>query len=365
MSEQGLDVHLVGTPQADLLSRLAETENATAHGVFMTRAITPLADARSLFKLWRLLRRLSPDIVHAGTPKGGFLGMVAAFLLRVPVRIYHMHGIRSMTTRGWRRIVLLATERLACRLATRVLSVSPSVRATAIALGLSREDKMTVLGAGSCNGVDARGRFNPEAISPEKRRSLRAELNIPERAPVLGFVGRVARDKGVVELAQAWGTLAATFNDLYLLVVGPAETEDPVPARWLDTLQSHPRVRFAAAVTDPAPYYAIMDVVALPSYREGLPNVPLEAAAMHLPVVATRVDGCVDAVVDGETGTLVPPYRSEPLAEAISRYLLSPALRKTHGDSAHDRVVRDFAPEDLWKRVFGLYCTELDSVSQV
>jgi len=203
--------------------------------------------------------------------------------------------------------------------------------------------------------VDARGRFNPDLIDVRQRADLGRQLNLPPGAPVIGFVGRVVRDKGIGELAAAWAHLAADFPELHLVVVGPREKDDPVPVEVTEALERHPRVRFVATVENPAPYYALMDVVILPSYREGLPNVPLEAAAMHLPVVATRVPGCVDAIVDGVTGTLVEPHVVEPLADAVAAYLRSPDLRRQHGDAAHARVLREFVPETIWQGVLELY----------
>jgi glycosyltransferase involved in cell wall biosynthesis len=359
VAARGFDVHLAAAPDGDLMSRFAAAEGATGHEIAMTRAMTPLRDAWSLLRLWRLVGRLSPDIVNAGTPKGGLLGILAAYARHVPIRIYHMHGIRGMTARGWRRRILLTTEWLTCRLSTRVLSVSRSTRQSAIDAGLCPADKILVLGPGSCNGVDARERFNPDRIDDVRRAGLRAELQIPADGQVVGFVGRVVREKGIVELEGAWRILAATFPRLHLVIVGQVEAQDPVPPRILRALAGDPRVRLVAAVADPAPYYAIMDVVALPTYREGLPTVPLEAAAMRLPVVATRVAGCVDAIVDGETGTLVPPYVVEPLADALALYLRSAELRARHGGNGRERVLRDFVPEDVWARVVKLYAAEL------
>jgi glycosyltransferase involved in cell wall biosynthesis len=355
MAAHQIEVHLVASPDGDTLATFARAEGAIPHAVPMTRAMTPLADSLALWRLYRLLGALKPDVVHAGTPKGGFLGMLAAAARQVPLRLYHMHGIRGMTARGWRRRVLMTTEKIACGLATRVLCVSASTRQTALDEGLCPPEKIVVLGAGSCNGVDARGRFDPARQDAAARAATRARLDIPPTAPVIGFVGRIVREKGLGELAEAWTDLAAKFPGAHLIIVGPLETEDPVPGAVVAALRAHPRVRFVEPVVDPAPYYAVMDVVALPTYREGLPNVPLEAAAMGLAVVASRVTGCVDAIVDGETGTLVPVGQAAPLAGALARYLEDPELRRRHGAAGRERVLRDFVPEDVWRAVLALY----------
>ena len=174
-------------------------------------------------------------------------------------------------------------------------------------------------------------------------------------ALVVGYVGRIVRDKGLVELIEAWRTLRNEFPSLHMLVVGPFEPQDPVPSDVEGILRGTERIHLAGQLEDPSALYAIMDIVVLPSYREGLPLVPLEAAAMALPVVATRIPGCVDAVVDGQTGTLVPPRNAWAVAQAIHRYLEDPALRRRHGLAGRERVVRDFRQEVMWEAIYQEY----------
>jgi glycosyltransferase involved in cell wall biosynthesis len=187
------------------------------------------------------------------------------------------------------------------------------------------------------------------------KRRVREDLQIPADTLVLGYVGRIVRDKGIVELERAWQLLKDQFANLVLLLVGPAESHDPVPPHVLDSLKKDPRVHWVGFVRETAPYYAAMDLLVLPSHREGFPNTALEAAAMELPVVATRVDGCMEAVCDGITGLLVPPGNSKALAEAISLLLSNPEMRRQMGIAGRRRVIRDFQPEIISEALYKNY----------
>lgn len=358
MKAHGLTIEAISSP-GEKLEAFAAREGVSVHAVEMPRSITPLGDLKALRKLVALLKRIKPDIVHSHTPKGGLLGMIAAWLARVPVRIYHMRGLPMMTATGWKRRLLTMTEKISCRLAHRVICVSHSMRQYAINAGLCPAEKIVTFHGGSGNGVDAEGRFNPDAQEPATRATLRARLGIPADALVVGFVGRVTRDKGIIELAEAWAALRERFPALHLLLLGPLEPQDPLPPDVLQALRQDPRVHLLGAVSDTPPYYTAMDVLCLPTYREGFPNVPLEAAAMRLPVVATRIPGCVDAVVDGETGLLAPPYDAPALAEALARYFDDPALREAHGQAGYVRVRRDFRPQAIWEAIYHEYQTLL------
>lgn len=358
MKARGLAIEAISSP-GERLDLFAEREGVPVHAVPMPRSITPLGDLKALGKLVAMLKRIAPDIVHSHTPKGGLLGMIAAWLAGVPVRIYHMRGLPMMTATGWKRLLLTLTEKISCRLAHRVICVSHSMREYAIKAGLCPPEKIVTFLGGSGNGVDAEGRFNPDAMSPGLRTSLRAQFDIPADATVIGFVGRVTRDKGLIELAGAWSVLRERYPTLRLLLLGPLEAQDPLPPDVLAQLQNDPRVHMAGQVTESPPYYLAMDILCLPTYREGFPNVPLEAASMRLPVVATRIPGCVDAVQDGHTGLLVPPYDAPALADALARYVADPELRATHGLNGYARVRRDFRPQGIWEAIYAEYRAQL------
>ncbi|MGQ9542134.1 MAG: glycosyltransferase family 4 protein [Armatimonadota bacterium] len=354
LREHGIEVSVICSP-GELLEAFVQKEQVPGYGVEMPRRITPLRDVIALIQLVRILRKVRPHLVHANTPKGGLLGMISAWLCRVPVRIYHIRGLPFLTASGWKRRVLRWSEKIACRLAHSVLCVSHSSRQIAVQEDLCAEDKIRVLASGSGQGVDADGRFNPARFGEEARRTLRRAIHIPEEATVIGYVGRIVRDKGMEELAKAWTQLRERYPNLHLLLVGDYEPQDPVSDTVRRLFLNDPRVILTGWVSDTAPYYALMDVLALPSYREGFPNTPLEASAMCVPVVATRIPGCVDAVVDGLTGVLVPARDAQALAEAIERYICQPHLRIQHGRAGRERVLREFRQEVLWQALYEHY----------
>lgn len=353
-AERGFALEAVSSPGPQL-EQYGDAEGVLTHPIAMERSVTPFRDLVAVLRLRRLFRQRRPAIVHSHTPKGGLLGMVAAWLAGVPVRVYHMRGLPLATATGLQRRLLVLTERISCRLAHRVLCVSRSLADVAIAERLCPEAKIFVLASGSGNGVDASGRFAPERGGEAVRQETRRGLGIPSGSRVIGFVGRLVRDKGVVELVAAWRGLRERYRDLELLVVGPVEARDAAPPEVLAALGEDPRVHMTGLVESPAPLYAAMDVVAFPSYREGFPNVPLEAAAMRLPVVATRATGCVDAVVDGVTGTLVELGDAAALEAALARYVEDADLGRRHGEAGRERVLADFQPRRIWEALHRTY----------
>ncbi len=356
LKERGFSFDAISS-SGEALWSFGRRHGVRVHAVEMTRAVSPFADLRAVAELIAVIRRVSPDLVHAHTPKAGLLGMISASVAGVQTRLYTMRGLLTETATGPRRLAFLAAERVASRLAHRVVCQSPSLRQSAIDEGIVGADHACVLGRGG-NGTDATHRFEPDRWR-EKALTLRAQLGISPEVPVLGFVGRLVGDKGVHELCEAWNSLRIEFPRLHWLIVGPEEVRDALDPEVLETLRHDSRVHLIGSVEEVAPYYGAMNVVALPSYREGLPNVPLEASAMSTPVVATRVTGCIDAVVDGETGVLVPPRSSEALRVAIASYLREPEKGRKHGAAGRRFVLENYAPERLHRATELLYRTML------
>ncbi|MBM4776773.1 MAG: glycosyltransferase family 4 protein [Archangiaceae bacterium] len=355
---RGMDVTVI-TSRDERLDRFGLDLGVRTASVEMPRRVSPLNDWESLGRLTAKLRALEPDIVHAHTPKGGLLGMLAAAAIDAPVRLYQMRGLPHVTLKGALRQVVMMTERLSCRAATRVVCQSRSLLKTALEDRLVRAEKALVVLEGG-NGVDP-VRFDAERVKSQGA-ALRASWGVSADDVVLLFVGRLVRDKGIPELLEAFATVHAQWPRTRLVLAGPLEERDALDAATIARL-SNEGVLHLGFQRDTPPLYAACDVVVLPSHREGFPNVPLEAASMSRPVVSTLVPGCTDAVADGSTGVLVPVNAPLLLANALSRYVADPTLRLRHGRAGRERVMNSFRREAIVEAMMGLYSRELTATS--
>ncbi len=357
LRRQGFALHLISSPGAQL-DRVAAREGVEHTVLPMRRDMSPLADLIALVRYLRLFRKLRPDILSAGTPKAGLLATLGARLAGVATRIYTVRGLRSETARGWRAALLRFAERTAAASATHVVCVSPSLAAEYASRGFAPRNRIRVLGSGSSNGVDTE-RFSPPGA--EDRARARDRLRIPADALVVGFVGRLVRDKGVEDLAAAFQALFREYPDVYLLLAGEFEDGDAVSRRVRTELEEHPRVAVLGFVEDPVAAYHAMDVLVLPSSREGFPNAVLEGSACALPVVAYDATGSRDAVAPGTTGQLAELGNPDALARALGTYLDDPALRAAHGRAGRKRVLDHFRNETVWATWADLYRELLDT----
>lgn len=354
----GFETTLLSSP-GDKLVEISAAAGSPNIAVPMERDIAPLRDLVSCVRLYRTIRRVRPAIVDASTPKAGLLTSVAAWLARVPYRVYTLRGLRLETTTGAKRGLLWVSEWIACKCAHRVVCVGPSLLARAVELGVVSGDKAVVLENGS-GGVDVR-RFSVAGRASAEARELRQRLGIAADAPVVGFVGRFVRDKGIRQLVEAFEQLHRERPALRMLLVGDFEEGDPIEPEVRRVIEASGVIVRTGFVADTAPYYALMDVLALPTYREGFPGVPLEAQASGVPVVTTTATGAMDSVADGETGFLVPPRDSGALAGAIARLLDDPQLCWRMGRAGRERMERDFRPELIWDAQVRMYRELMES----
>jgi glycosyltransferase involved in cell wall biosynthesis len=354
LQANGFEPAAVSSPDPELWE-FQKAFRLPVHALPMTRTISPAADLVSLYRLFHLFRRERPQIVHATTPKAGLLAPPAARAAGVPVVVVSLFGLAQMTKTGGIKKLLDTTTRFSCKLADLVWCDSFSMREHIIREQLCADRKLVVLGAGSVNGIDGSGRFNPDSYPPARRRELRAGLGIPADAVVIGFVGRIVGDKGIRELTAVWRELRESHPQLHLLLVGPFEAKDPLPPDDEQCLKNDSRVHLTGWRTDIPDLFAVMDLFVNPSYREGFGVANLEAAAMRLPVVSTCIPGCVDSVADGINGILVPPRDAATLKKALETYLTQPERRRSDGQAGRERVLRDFQPERLCRELAAHY----------
>jgi glycosyltransferase involved in cell wall biosynthesis len=339
------------------------SSNGWDHGVAVehlpfVREPSPIADLRVLGATIGLIRRVRPAIVNASTPKAGLLGMLAARVCRVPVRVYVVRGLRFETAAGWRRRLFRRSEWVAMRCANHVVFNSRSLLAVAERERLVPAGRAEVIGGGSGNGIDV-ARFGPDVLPA--RSDARRDLGLPPDARVVGFVGRFTRDKGIADLIDGFRSMLSERADVWLLLVGQFEQGDPVSADVRRVIESNDRIVIVPWLADPGVAYRAMDVLAFPSYREGLPNVPLEAQLCGVPVVAYAATGTVDAVGDGVGGVLVPVGAVEALAAALAELLDDPVRRQAIGDRGSEWVVERFDQRSLWNRLVDRYRSWLSS----
>jgi glycosyltransferase involved in cell wall biosynthesis len=348
LREAGFRVTLVASP-GELLGSTAASEGVESIAIPMQRRIAPIADLVSLFRLWQLMRRLKPDMVEFSTPKAGLLGMIAARLCGVPRRVYMLRGLKLETTTGFKRRILLWAERLTAACAHVVLCNSDSLRAEALALGVAPAAKLLLLGDGSSNGVDME-RYSPGSTD------VRERYGLPQDAHVVGFVGRLTRDKGLPELIEAFDAILQAEPKAHLLLVGWYDaSEDSLGDDVRRRIETHSHIHLTGFVNGAAPYYRAMDVMVLPTWREGFPNVVLEASATGIPVVTTQSTGSRDSVVPEVTGLLIPPGYPEAISEAVLKLLRDPGRRLRMGHAARAWVLERFIDERVLGRTAAYY----------
>jgi glycosyltransferase involved in cell wall biosynthesis len=345
---EGFRVTLVSGP-GELLDRTGLSESVETIAIPMERRIAPVADLVSLMRLWRLLRRLKPDVTEFSTPKAGLLGTLAARLANVPRRVYLLRGLKLETAKGLKRAVLLAAERIAAACAHKVLCNSESLRAKALELELAPKAKLELLGLGSSHGVDI-DRFSPGPSD------VRERLELPPDEPVLGFVGRLTCDKGLPELVEAFDLILRKEPRAHLLLVGWFDaSEDALGSEMRARILGHPRIVCAGYVSDTAPYYRAMDLMILPTWREGFPNAVLEASATGIPVITTLSTGARDAVIPEVTGLLIPPGYPEAICEAVLKLLKDSQRRRRMGEAARAWAADIFAQKQVFELTVAFY----------
>ena len=362
MRSKGMDVTLVSAEGADW-EGIPDIGAYDVHKIGMSRQIDPIKDLRALWLLTRLFRRIKPDIVHSHTPKAGLLGMLAAKAAGVPVRMHTVAGMPLMESRGIKRWVLSQAERMTYACASMVYPNSYHLKDFIAAAGLTRPAKLKVLAGGSSNGIDT-DYFLRTAALEQSAAGLRRSLGIPPDAMVFVFVGRLVKDKGINELVKAFEAVHAKTPHTRLLLVGPFEEElDPVAAHTKNSIDRHEAIISVGFQKDVRPYLTASDILAFPSYREGFPNVPMQAGCLGLPSIVTDINGCNEIIQEGVNGLIVPPKDGEALAGAMERLVLDEALRTRCAVGARARILEKYRQQVVWEALYEEYQRSLKDLN--
>lgn len=314
------------------------------------RTISPWSDLRSLFELYGIFRREKFDIVHSIMPKSGFLSMAAGCMASIPVRVHTFTGQVWKNDAGMRRFVFKLLDRILAACATNVLVDSPSQREYIINEGILDRGKSSVIGEGSICGVDA-GKFH---YDQESRAEIRNLYGYSDDDIVFFYLGRLKKDKGIMDLAYAFSNLCERYSNARLLIVGP--DEEGITSKVKEICARHSdRITMVDFTDAPERYLSASDVLCLPSYREGFGQVIAEAAAVGIPSIGSRIYGIVDTINDGITGFLCEPGAHFDLMLKMSRFVEEPSLIRSMGEEAREHTLRKYSKEKVMSAMAEYY----------
>lgn len=341
-------------PEGDL-ERAAEEQNARGYPIKMTRKITPFKDLRAILILYSILKKEKPFFIHSHTPKAGLVAMISGWLAGVPHRLHDSVGLPLFEARGFKRTVLIWVEKLIYFFATRVYPNSRNMMEYLVEHKYASAKKMKFLGSGSSNGVDTT-LFDRKAINHEEKDELRRSLGIKEKDFTFIFVGRMVRDKGLNELLSVTERFNQEGYKIKLILVGNQEPDlNPISEKSQKILSTNPAVIAAGHQRDVRPFMAISDALVFPTYREGFPNVPMEAGSMELPGIVTDINGCNEIVTDGVNGLIIPIKDEEALYKAMKTLMDNPNLAKSMGEASRPLMKSNYERQHVWDAILEEY----------
>lgn len=352
---------VVGVTSEDgKIQLVRDREGIRVEDIHIAREISLWSDLKSLWKLYRFFRKEKPEIVHANTPKGSLLAMVAAKVARVPHRIYLVTGLRYQGAEGKFRTLLKTMEKITCWAANKVIPEGQGVKRALLEDHITKKT-LQVVHNGNINGKDVTY-YSVDATEKKygKREDFRTSLGFTPDDFVFVFVGRIVSDKGMDELAVATKDLIKTYPQVRILLVGPFEPElDPLSSETEDFFKNCPSVVLVGEQMDVRPYLMAADALVFPSYREGFPNVVLEAGSIGLPAIVTDINGCNEIIIEGENGMIIPPKNAKQLTEAMSFFLSHPENVSQMAEKSRPMVVSRYKQEDVWAALLEMYREEI------
>lgn len=347
----------------DELKNVGSKENVKVFPVQMTRKITPIQDLKSVYQLYKFFKTEKPFIVHSHTPKAGIVSMLAARFAKVPNRLHTVAGLPLMETKGVKRTILNFVEKLTYSCATKVYPNSKGLYDFIIKESFCDSSKLKVIGKGSSNGINTE-HFDPEHFSKVEKSNLKNDLGIKESDFVFIFVGRLVKDKGINELVQAFSKLCNSSNlnqKVKLLLVGPFEEElDPLDAKTLLEIKNNENIISVGFQKDVRLYFAISNVLVFPSYREGFPNVVMQAGTMKLPSIVTDINGCNEIIEQNKNGLIIPVKNSDAIFEAMKAISENEELYHRLKINSRPMITSRYEQKVVWQSLLKEY-KELES----
>jgi glycosyltransferase involved in cell wall biosynthesis len=336
------------------LETVAEREGVRVVSVPMSRSIAPIKDLVSLVKMYFLFKKEKPQIVHSITPKAGLLSMTAAYFAGVPVRMHTFTGLIFPYKKGLMQTLLLFMDKVLCRFATHIFPEGEGVKSDLQRYKVTTKP-LHVLANGNVNGIDT-AYFDQNQVSESEQLTLRKELQLNLSDFVFVFVGRLVADKGVNELVAAFSELSKTNTHCKLLLVGPLESElDPLSAATLQAISNNRSIISVGFQADIRSYLSISNVFVFPSYREGFPNVVLQAGAMGLPCIVTNISGSNEIIQDNSNGIVIPVRDTQSLLTQMDLLLQDNVLTNNLAQSAREIIVTRYKQQMVWEAVLDTY----------
>ncbi|HUH52331.1 MAG TPA: glycosyltransferase family 4 protein [Flavobacterium sp.] len=352
MSENGFEVIGISS-SGNELQEVEDEEGIRTIALEMTRTISPLKDLMTLWNFYKICKKEKPLIVHSHTPKAGIVGMLGAKLAGVPIRLHTVAGLPLMESKGVRRYILDLVEKLTYSCATKVYPISYGLEQFVLNNAYTSKEKTQVIANGSSNGINTQ-QFEPNLISEDQKKHLKSQLNINNDDFVFIFVGRLVSDKGVNELVEAFSKLAQP--NVKLLLVGTQEEElDPLESRTIYEIQNNPNIISVGFQKDVHSYFAISDVLAFPSYREGFGNVVAQAGLMNLPCIVTDITGCNEIIIESENGTIIPVKNSEALVQAMQKMISDKVYYNNLKVNARAMILTRYEQSTVWNALLEEY----------
>ncbi|MCF0053973.1 glycosyltransferase family 4 protein [Dyadobacter sp. LJ53] len=358
MSENGMEVYMASTPDKHVPDMEA-SQNAQFHPLPLSRELTPFKDLMALFSTIRLIRKLKPHIVHTHSPKAGIIGMLAAYICNVPLKMHTVAGLPLMEITGPKRKLLNFVETLTYWCSDWVLPNSHELKQFILDNNLSPDkSKVKVLGNGSSNGIDLKYfSANPQLLAESS--DFRKQNNVGEHDIVLAFMGRLANYKGVNELVKAFQILEKRHQNLKLVLIGAPEDLNPLEETTESEIANNKSIIAVGHQNDVRKFLVASDIFVFPSYREGFPQALLQASAMGIPCIATNINGCNEMIEDGKTGILIEPKSVNAIVEACEKLIKDRQASEKMGMLAQQYVLKNFEQQQLWKDIHTFYNAHL------